>query len=54
MAITVDPAIRSQYGALYAAVRGDRFPIPAVKLAEINPEYLRRVVFYATHEQARS
>ncbi len=37
--------------ALYGPVSGERFPIPAVRLADIHPEYLRKVVFYPTHEQ---
>jgi lipoprotein-anchoring transpeptidase ErfK/SrfK len=42
----------SQYAALYAPVDGGRFPIPAVKLSDINPEYLRKAVFYPTQEQS--
>ena len=48
---TVDPAVRRQYSALYAPVRGERFPIPAVELSDINPEYLRKAVSYPTREQ---
>ena len=51
MAWTVNPALRSQYAALYAPVDGERFPIPAVELSDINPEYLRKAVFYSTKEQ---
>jgi lipoprotein-anchoring transpeptidase ErfK/SrfK len=51
MAWTVNPALRSQYAALYAPVDGERFPIPAVELSDINPEYLRKAVFYSTQEQ---
>lgn len=51
MDMTVDPAVRSQYAALYAPIRGERFPIPAVDLSDINPEYLRTAVFYSTQEQ---
>jgi lipoprotein-anchoring transpeptidase ErfK/SrfK len=36
--------------ALYGPVSGERFPIPAVRLADIHPEYLRKTVFYPTHE----
>jgi lipoprotein-anchoring transpeptidase ErfK/SrfK len=49
--VTVDPAVSRQYAALYAPVGGERFPIPAVKLSDINPEYLRKSVIYSTHEQ---
>jgi lipoprotein-anchoring transpeptidase ErfK/SrfK len=48
---TVDPAFRSQYAALYAPVDGERFPIPMVKLSDINPKYLRKAVFYRMQEQ---
>jgi hypothetical protein len=51
MAWTINPALRSQYAALYAPVDDERFPIPAVKLSDINPEYLRKAVFYPTQEQ---
>ena len=49
--VTVDPAVRRQFAHLYAPVSGERFPIPAVRLSDINPRYLRQVVFYPTHEQ---
>jgi lipoprotein-anchoring transpeptidase ErfK/SrfK len=51
MAWTVSPALRSQYAALYAPVDNERFPIPAVELSDIKPEYLRKAVFYPTQEQ---
>ena len=47
----INPALRSQYATLYAPIDGERFPIPAVELSDINPEYLRKVVFYPTREQ---
>jgi lipoprotein-anchoring transpeptidase ErfK/SrfK len=50
-AVNVDPALGRQYAALYAPVSGERFPIPAVRLSDINPAYLRTAVFYPTHEQ---
>jgi lipoprotein-anchoring transpeptidase ErfK/SrfK len=50
-AVNVDPALGRQYAALYAPVYGERFPIPAVRLSDINPAYLRTAVFYPTHEQ---
>jgi lipoprotein-anchoring transpeptidase ErfK/SrfK len=49
--VTVDPAVRRQFAHLYAPVSGERFPIPAVRLSDINPRYLRQVVFYSTHEE---
>jgi lipoprotein-anchoring transpeptidase ErfK/SrfK len=50
-AVNVHPALGRQYAALYAPVYGERFPIPAVRLSDINPAYLRTAVFYPTHEQ---
>ena len=47
-AVNVDPALGRQYAALYAPVYGERFPIPAVRLSDINPAYLRTAVFYPT------
>ena len=49
--MALDPAVRSQYAALYAPVSGERFPIPAVRLSDINPEYLRKAVAYPAREQ---
>ena len=40
-----------QYAALYARVDGEPFPIPAVRLSDIDPEFLRKVVAYPTNEQ---
>jgi lipoprotein-anchoring transpeptidase ErfK/SrfK len=51
MAVTVDPALRRQYAAHYAAIRGERFLIPAVRLSDINPEFLRKAVIFHTREQ---
>lgn len=50
-AVNVDPALGRQYAALYGPVSGERFPIPAVRLSDINSEYLRTAVFYPTNEQ---
>jgi lipoprotein-anchoring transpeptidase ErfK/SrfK len=47
---TVNPAVRSQYAGLYAAVNDDRFPIPAVRLSDINPSFFRKTVYYPTYE----
>jgi lipoprotein-anchoring transpeptidase ErfK/SrfK len=51
MDMTVDPVVRSQYAALYAPVRGERFSISGVDLSDIDSEYLRKAVFYSTQEQ---
>jgi lipoprotein-anchoring transpeptidase ErfK/SrfK len=50
-AVDVNPPFGRQYAALYAPVYGERFPIPAVRLSDINPAYLRTAVFYPSHEQ---
>lgn len=39
-----------QYATLYASVPGERFPVPALKLSEVDPQYLRRIVPYPTRE----
>ena len=39
-----------QYGGIYGPVAGERFPVPAVPLSEVHPEYLRRAVSYASQE----
>src|SRR5580658_10372413 len=38
-----------QYSATYAAVEGEPFPIPAVKLSDIDPAFLRKAVYYPRH-----
>jgi len=45
------PAVAGRYASLYAAKSGDRFPVPAVKLSVVNPQFLRTVVAYPTREQ---
>ena len=50
IAPTIDPALRGQYAALYARIDGEPFPIPAVRLADIDPEYLRKAVYFPTSE----
>ena len=44
------PTIERQYAAMYGPVVGEPFPVPAVRLSDIHPNYLRRVVAYASHE----
>lgn len=39
-----------QYAALYGPVAGEPFPVPGVPLAQVNPNYLRRVVSYPSNE----
>ena len=37
---------------MYAAVPAEAFPIPAVDIDQLHPEYYRRLVDYGTYEQA--
>ncbi len=46
----VDPGLGGQYAALYAPVYGEPFPIPAVRLSDIDPKYLRQLVYFPTSE----
>jgi lipoprotein-anchoring transpeptidase ErfK/SrfK len=39
-----------QYSAIYGPVAGERFPVPAVSLSGIHPNYLRRAVSYPSNE----
>ena len=43
----VDPG----YARMYAAIEGDRFPVPPVDLRQIDRAYLRRTIDYAVREQ---
>ncbi|MDQ0474286.1 L,D-transpeptidase [Labrys wisconsinensis] len=44
------PAVDPAYLAMYAAIDGEPYPVPAVDLSKIKPQYLRREVAYATSE----
>jgi lipoprotein-anchoring transpeptidase ErfK/SrfK len=44
------PSDYSALGHLYGAMPDDRFPVPAIDLKRIKPEYLRREVDYKTLE----
>jgi lipoprotein-anchoring transpeptidase ErfK/SrfK len=46
----VHPRLKVQYAALYGAVVGERFAIPAVELSQINANYLRRTIHYPSNE----
>jgi lipoprotein-anchoring transpeptidase ErfK/SrfK len=43
--------VEADYASIYAAVDGEPFPVPAVNLSEIEPEFLRREVGYRTAER---
>ena len=45
-----DPAPFGRYASLYAPVGGEPFPVPAVDLSRIDPQFLRRTVSYPTGE----
>ena len=42
--------IDSDYKAMYGAVQGDPFPVPAVDLSRIKPAFMRKEVAYQTTE----
>jgi lipoprotein-anchoring transpeptidase ErfK/SrfK len=46
----VDPAVFGRYASLYANLGGEPFPVPAVDLSQIDPQFLRRTVSYPTGE----
>ena len=46
-----DSGFGTQYASLYAGVDGERFPIPAVRLSDVDPNFLRSVVYYPASEQ---
>jgi lipoprotein-anchoring transpeptidase ErfK/SrfK len=46
----VDTAVLGRYAGLYASLGGEPFPVPAVNLAQIDPQFLRRTVSYPTGE----
>jgi lipoprotein-anchoring transpeptidase ErfK/SrfK len=41
-----------QSAALYGPVAGEPFPVPAVPLSQVNPNFLRRTVSYPSNEPA--
>jgi lipoprotein-anchoring transpeptidase ErfK/SrfK len=47
---SIDAGGDQDYASMYGEVTGDRFAIPAVKLSQINPAFLRRTVDYASTE----
>jgi len=46
----LDPALARQYAALYAPVSGEPFAVAAVRLSDIDPQYLRKRVNVQTDE----
>jgi lipoprotein-anchoring transpeptidase ErfK/SrfK len=45
------PSLSPQYLSMYAAVAGEPFPVEAVDLTSVNPDFLRREVAFRTPEQ---
>ncbi len=45
---TLGPLSDTRYAEIYSPVKGDRFPIPGVKLSVIKPPFRRQVVAYDT------
>jgi len=39
------------YSTIYAESNGEPFPVPALRLSDVDPTYLRRSVYYPTDEQ---
>lgn len=48
---TINPAVGNRHAIHYAAVIDDRFPIPAVRLSDIEPKYFRKIVHYPSNER---
>src|SRR5258705_40157 len=46
----VDPALARQYAAFYAPANGEPFAVAAVRLSDIDPQYLRKRVNVQTDE----
>jgi len=39
------------FSTMYGAIKGDKFPVPAIRLSEIDPAFLRKLVDYPTSEK---
>jgi lipoprotein-anchoring transpeptidase ErfK/SrfK len=50
IAPSINPGLERQYVAIYGPVVGERFYIPAVRLSDVNPRYLRRTVLYRSNQ----
>ena len=47
-----EPFINSLYVSMYAEIDTEPFPVPAIDLKEVRPEFLRREVAYRTSERS--
>ena len=45
-----EPGYGRQRPGIYGPVAGERFPVPAVRLSEVDPNYLRAAVHYPSQE----
>jgi len=45
------PGVAADYSAIYGPVSGEPYPIPGVKLSEIDSAFLRKAIAYQTSEQ---
>src|SRR5579862_1795111 len=48
---TLEPGVAPDYSAIYGPVTSEPFPVPAIKLSQINRAFLRKTVDYQTSEQ---
>jgi lipoprotein-anchoring transpeptidase ErfK/SrfK len=48
--LQVDTGSDRQYAAAYGPVEGERFPIAAIRLSQVDPAYLRKALYYPTNE----
>jgi lipoprotein-anchoring transpeptidase ErfK/SrfK len=46
----LDAGFERQYAVVYGPVAGEPFAVPAVKLSDVDPAYLRAAVYYSTGE----
>jgi lipoprotein-anchoring transpeptidase ErfK/SrfK len=45
-----DTGFDHQYTAIYGPVGGEPFPVPAIRLSDVDPVYLRKTLYYPTNE----
>jgi lipoprotein-anchoring transpeptidase ErfK/SrfK len=48
--LQADTGSDRQYAAAYGPVEGERFPIAAIRLSQVDPAYLRTALYYSTSE----
>lgn len=50
-AVSSEPRIDPSYLSMYSAIETEQFPVPAVDLKRVKPQFLRREVAYRTNER---